>query len=202
MGMSLVAEFRTALISDVYQRIGQWLNTEFNAKLTEREAARISRGEDTVWQLLQDQPSHFLPYGVSSWKEYELAIFDQIITPWLAENDTLSTRAEWGSVNGVTISHPLSAALPSVLRNFLDMERLPLNGATNMPLVQYGSLGASEHIIVTPSAESQGLYNMPGGQSGNPFSPFYRIGHTAWASAQPLPILSTGTDYQFTIQPK
>lgn len=202
MGMSLVAEFRTALISDIYQRIGQWLNSKYNANLSEREAARISRGEDTVWQLLQDQPAHFLPSGVSSWKDYELAIFDELSQSWLDENGNLTERAEWRNVNGVTIAHPLSSALPKVLRGFLDMEDIPLNGATNMPLVQYGSLGASEHIVVTPSMESQGLYNMPGGQSGNPFSPFYRVGHRAWASALALPILSSGSDHQLMINPE
>jgi penicillin amidase len=198
----LVAEYRTALISDVYQRIGQWLNANYNANLSEREAVRISRGEDTVWQLLQDQPAHFLPTGVASWKDYELAILDEVIESWLDETGTLTERAEWRRVNDVVISHPLSGALPSVLRGFLDMEDIPLNGATNMPLVQYGSLGASERIVVTPSMERQGLYNMPGGQSGNPFSPFYRIGHRAWATAEALPILNSGNDYELTIMPQ
>ena len=42
---------------------------------------------------------------------------------------------------------------------------------------------------VSPGREEEGLYNMPGGQSGHPLSPFFLEGHAQWVRAEPVPLL-------------
>ncbi|HOW90923.1 MAG TPA: NAD-dependent epimerase/dehydratase family protein, partial [Anaerolineaceae bacterium] len=40
--------------------------------------------------------------------------------------------------------------------------------------------GASERLVVSPGAESEGILQTPAGQSGHPLSPYYQAGHEAW----------------------
>jgi penicillin amidase len=58
-----------------------------------------------------------------------------------------------------------------------------------MPRVQAPDFGASERMAVSPGREAEGLFHMPGGQSGHPLSPWYRAGHAAWARGEPAPFL-------------
>jgi penicillin amidase len=42
---------------------------------------------------------------------------------------------------------------------------------------------------------------MPAGQSGHPLSPFYRAGHDAWVSGEPLPFLPGEPRHTLTLRP-
>ena len=42
---------------------------------------------------------------------------------------------------------------------------------------------------MSPGREEEGLYNMPGGQSGHPLSPFFLLDHAAWVEGKPAPLL-------------
>jgi penicillin amidase len=44
-------------------------------------------------------------------------------------------------------------------------------------------------MTVTPGKEEQGIFNMPGGQSGHPLSPFFLSGHADWVSGKASPLL-------------
>ena len=44
-------------------------------------------------------------------------------------------------------------------------------------------------MTVSPGKEEQGLFNMPGGQSGHPLSPFFLAGHEDWVAGRPGPLL-------------
>jgi penicillin amidase len=48
-----------------------------------------------------------------------------------------------------------------------------LPGDLYTPRVQWGAIGASERMVVSPGREAAGIMHMPTGQSGNPWSPFY-----------------------------
>ena len=65
----------------------------------------------------------------------------------------------------------------------------PLPGAGQMPRVQSPGFGASMRMVVSPGREEEGLFHMPGGQSGHPLSPNYLKGHDAWARGEPTPFL-------------
>jgi penicillin amidase len=42
---------------------------------------------------------------------------------------------------------------------------------------------------VTPGREEEGLFDMPGGQSGHPLSPYFLKGHDDWVRGKPTPLL-------------
>lgn len=206
IAFSVVFDFRNAMINEIYQRVGEVLIEHHETTLTPRDFTRVSRGEDPVWLLLQEQPEHWLPSQYTSWREFQQAVLLRVVNRWVSEDGTLGEQAQWHRSNDATIDHPLAVALPDginqLLRGLIHMEDIPLNGSSNMPLVQHGKLGASEHLIVSPGREDQALFNMPGGQSGNPFSPYYSDGHEAWATGVGLPFLPQATEHRFTISAK
>ena len=75
------------------------------------------------------------------------------------------------------------------LSRWLDLPARPLPGSTHMPRVQTPVEGASERFVVSPGHEEQGLFHMPGGQSGHFLSPWFRAGHAAWEAGEATPLL-------------
>jgi penicillin amidase len=94
----------------------------------------------------------------------------------------------WSEYNVVAYRHPLSPAVPLIGR-WLDMPRAPLPGDLYTPRVHWGSIAASERMIVSPGRESEGIMQMPTGQSGHPLSPFYANSHPAWVRGEATPFL-------------
>ncbi|MGO4781723.1 penicillin acylase family protein, partial [Lysobacter sp. 2RAB21] len=70
-----------------------------------------------------------------------------------------------------------------------------LAGDAAMPRVQRPGFGASERMVVSPGHEADGIIHMPGGQSGNPLSPFWGAGHEDWVHGRPTPFLPGATRY-------
>jgi hypothetical protein len=91
----------------------------------------------------------------------------------------------WGERNTARITHPISRALPGFVARLLDMPADPLPGDSNMPRVQGPKFGASERFAVAPGDEEHGYFELPGGQSGHPLSPFYGAGHDGQADVLP-----------------
>jgi penicillin amidase len=144
--------------------------------------------EDALWRLAKERPAHLLDPAYSSWEELLLHAADDV----LAETDRAGVapdRWTWGDANRLHMHHPFSRFLPGWLAAFLNQPADPLPGATDMPRVQTPDHGASERLVVVPGREAEGLFHMPGGQSGNPLSPFYRAGHAAWVKGEPTPLL-------------
>jgi penicillin amidase len=122
-----------------------------------------------------------------SWDQALLLAIDAVIEELTKDGSPLSART-WGQANTTAIQHPLSRAVPWLAR-FLDMPRTPLPGDSNMPRVQHPVHGASERLVVAPGHEGDGIFHMPGGQSGHPLSPYYRKGHRDWEEGRPTPFL-------------
>ena len=106
----------------------------------------------------------------------------------------------WGARNTVRVQHALSLAVP-FLGRWLDMPAQPLPGDSHMPRVQGVSVGASQRMVVSPGREEDGIFHMPGGQSGHPSSPFYGDGHAAWARGEPTPFLPGPTAHTLVLLP-
>jgi penicillin amidase len=64
-----------------------------------------------------------------------------------------------------------------------------------MPRVAGRNFGQSERLTVTPGREEQGLFSMPGGQSGHPLSPFFLAGHADWVAGRAGPLLPGPAKY-------
>jgi penicillin amidase len=156
--------------------------------------------EEPLWRLVQARPPHFLTTDYLTWDDLLLAAVDDVQRWADAQNRPLA-RLTWGARNTARIQHPFSRLLPNFLARLLDLPAEPLPGDRDMPRVQSPTFGASERLVVSPGHEAEGIFHMPGGQSGHPLSPFYRAGHAAWVRGEPTPFLPGPTKHTLQFQP-
>jgi len=157
--------------------------------------------EPAVWALLREKPAHLLSPEFKTWDELLVAATDDVVAGLDQEHVPLA-RATWGQRNTAHILHPFSYSLPSFLVGWLNAPAEPLPGDVDMPRVQGPTFGASERLVVAPGHENEGLFHMPGGQSGHPLSPFFRAGHEAWARGEPMPFLPGPTAHTLELRPE
>jgi penicillin amidase len=143
--------------------------------------------EGPLWEMVSRRPMHLLDPRYRSWDALLRDALDRVVASLTEDGRDLATRT-WGELNTLRARHPLSRAVP-VLSRWLDLPAQALPGDAHMPRVQAAGFGASERIVVSPGRESEGLFHMPGGQSGHPLSPNYRDGTRAWAHGDPAPFL-------------
>jgi len=155
--------------------------------------------EGPLWRLLQQRPMHLLAADYADW--------DGLLLEALVASEKLPPMCRslaactWGEVNALRVRHPLSTALP-LLSPLLDMPTVQLaGGPLDMPRIQGPDFGASERFSVAPGHEDQGYFHMPGGQSGHPLSPFYRLGFAAWAAETPTAFLPGPAQHRFMLVP-
>jgi len=150
-------------------------------------ATATARWPAVVARLLDERPAAWLPAGYASWQALELAAVDRAIGE-LTKDGTPLAQATWGQRNTATIAHPFTIAVPA-LRRWLSAPSDPLPGDGNMPRVAGPKFGQSERLTVAPGREEEGLFDMPGGQSGHPLSPYFLKGHADWVQGKPTPLL-------------
>ena len=160
-----------------------------------------SQFEIPMWQLIHDQPLHMLAADHPSWREFLLDTLDATIADLDKTCGPKLEQCTWGTRRIVRIQHPISHGLP-ILAPLLDMPTVQLPGDHDMPRVQEGDFGASERFSVSPGHEEQGYFELPGGQSGHPLSPYYRAGFMEWARGEPLPFLPGKAEHTLTLQPE
>ena len=156
--------------------------------------------EGVTWQLVSQQPAHLLPRRFASWDALFLDAARSVLAG-LPADDQGAART-WGARNTAAICHPLAKALPAPLRPALCMPADPLPGDMNMPRVASPAFGASERMVVAPGHEEDGIIHMPGGQSGNPLSPFWGAGHEDWVHGRPAPFLPGPARHRLALQPR
>ena len=157
--------------------------------------------EGAAWTMIREKPAHLLNPEFTTWDALLVAAADDVVTG-IEKSGTSLARATWGQKNTVRLRHPLSYALPGFLTGWLNFDATPLPGDHDIPRVQSPKHGASLRMVVSPGRESEGLFHVPGGQSGHPLSPFYRAGHTAWERGDPTPFLPGATAHTLTLTPQ
>jgi len=154
--------------------------------------------EEPLWALLQAKPAYLLNPQYRTWDDLLLGAVDQLAGPAPGTN---SARETWGERNTLAMDHPFSRLLPRILARWLNMPAEQLPGDDDMPRVQQPSFGASERFAVAPGREREGIFEMPGGESGHPLSPFYRAGHEAWVRGEPAPFLPGPPAHTLSLDP-
>lgn len=156
--------------------------------------------EYTLWTIVDQKPMNLLANNYSSW--------DNLLTS--SVNDVLSSlkvshlkpkEATWGKLNTLASKHPFSLLLPSFIARGLNFPEQQIAGGDDMPRIQGQTFGASERFAVSPGHEDQGVFEMPGGESGHPLSAFYLAGHEAWVKGQPTPFLPGKPEYTLILTP-
>jgi penicillin amidase len=185
----------------IEQRVFDALTIGARAARPDAELVVPRQFEEAAWRVMTERPAHLLDPRYSTWQEFALSAVDEVIAE--VERDCGEGRlasCSWGERNAVSIRHPMSRAIPSLAR-WLDMPRVPMAGDHDMPHVHVSGFGASERFAVSPGREAAGILHMPGGQSGHPWSPFYRAGHEAWVRGEPTPFLPGPAQHALTLHP-
>jgi penicillin amidase len=150
-------------------------------------ASVTSRWPVVLARLLDQRPAGWLPPQYASWQALQLAALDRVIDSLTRDGQPLSA-ATWGRRNTAASAHPFAAVVP-VLGKYLKVAPDMLPGDQHMPRVAGPAFGQSERLTVSPGREEQGIFNMPGGQSGHPLSPYFLDGRGDWLSGRESPLL-------------
>jgi penicillin amidase len=184
----------------VHERVLDGLAAPMRATDPDFRLPAIEQGEGIVWSLLEQRPQHLLPPRYADWNALLLEAAARVVQDLGSQPGGLAART-WGEKNTSAIRHPMSRALPGLLGAWLDMPARELPGDSAMPRVQAPGFGASERFVVAPGHEDEGIFHMPGGQSGHPLSPFYGAGHEDWEQGRATPFLPGATVNRLTLSP-
>ena len=179
----LVKEFRLTFV----RRVMTSLTAPALAVDPGFDYTRLQRGEGPVWQIVAERPVHLLDPKYKTWDEAILDAVDFTIAQ-LTEGGRLLADRTWGEANSAEIRHPLAAAIP-FFGKYLNMPGDPLPGDVYTPRASTPRTGPSERMAVSPGRESEGILEIPTGQSGHPLSPHYGDQYRAWLNGEPTPFL-------------
>ncbi|QBE65552.1 penicillin acylase family protein [Pseudoduganella lutea] len=157
------------------------------------------RWPDVIERLLDEQPPGWLPRQYASWRDLQLAALDRTIADLTPDGKPLRD-ATWGAFNTAAIAHPIAGAVPA-LRQWLSVPADQLPGDSNLPRVAGPTFGQSERFTVSPGKEEGGIFNMPGGQSGHPLSPYFLAGHADWVRGRATPLLPGQVEHTLAFAP-
>ena len=207
VGYRLVREFHDTLNATVIKSIGRYLLKRHNLdnKIPDSWVQGVNHEREMLLRLYQNKPMNWLSPQYKNWDELFLSSIDNVIDNLAKKQKTDSLtamkRSTWGQRNTAQINHPLSQAIPFI-GQWLDMPHIQLSGDNYMPKAQRPKDGISERMIVSPGHEENGIFHMPGGQSGNPISPFYKDGFADWAAGSDSPFLPGPEKYRLVLKPE
>jgi len=160
----------------------------------------MSSAEQALRVLLRAQPVKLVPPGYKSWDSFLDASLEDLARAVETEAAGELSRFTWGRWLHADVHHPLSRAIP-LLGRLTDPEDETVPGDGGAPRAQHRGVGPSERIVVSPGHEAQGIFHMPGGQSGAPFAPYYLAGHRDWIEGRPTALLPGPRRWTFRLQP-
>jgi penicillin amidase len=203
---------RASIDSVAYRVVRAWRNevsdtilggfaAEVRTKFPDFAFPRMEQTEQAVWNLLRLRPAHLVAPGYADWNALLIACADRTAAALDDQPGGIAART-WGERNTMRIAHPLSRALPAFAARWLDMPADELPGDRDMPRVQAPTFGASERFAVAPGDEAHGYFELAGGQSGHPLSPYYGAGHADWAAGKPTPFLPGPAQHTLVLAPK
>ncbi len=196
VGYRVVREFRRTTSERVLAPIVAALKARDENALGNR-----LRSESAIWEILRQRPAHFLPAAFQTWDDLLLGAADEILKVSVPKSGRPLPEFTFGEINRARIRHPFSSLLPAWAATFLDLPSDPLPGDHQMPRVQAPNFGASQRMVVAPGREQEGIFHLPGGQSGHPLSPFYRAGHEDWVKGNPSAFLPGPTLHRLELNP-
>ena len=188
-GHRIVRAFRQQVIDQLWK---SWLAAAQRGRPSIANAGKPEgadgRFEYAAWSALEVRADHLLPQPFASWDDFLAAQLANVYDDLTKQSAALD-EATWGKRNIANLRHPFTHAMP-FLSDWLNMPKTPLAGDNHMPLVASPTFGASQRMVVSPGHEEQGIFVMPGGQSGHPLSPFYGAGHRDWLEGKPGSLLA------------
>lgn len=195
IGYRLARAYMLAIYSELFGQLDQKLS-----ELDQHASFAIAtpRWPDVIASLLDHEPPGWIR-AHRTWHDVKLDAVDLAIERLTLEGRPLG-EATWGARNVAAIAHPFARILP-LGKLWLSAPTYSLAGDDYMPRVASPSFGASERMVVSPGHEESGLFNLAGGQSGNPISPFFLTEYEAWYRGAATPLLPGPTRYKLVLEP-
>jgi penicillin amidase len=198
VGYRLVRSFEEEAVSLIYGGFGGVIKP-----LAGPDAGTMTarRPHGPSLRLLSEQPKHLVPPPFKTWQDLMDALYDRFRKRVQAESGGNLTGFTWGKRNYSAIHHPLAVALP--LLGFLtDPPDVPIPGDTLVPRAAAPGYGSSERFVISPGHESEGIFEMPAGQAGNPLSPYYLAGHSDWTGGKASAFLPGAPRWRLVLTPE
>ena len=193
----LIREFTRRLVDNIYR--GLTAPVRSDSKHHWFEGQWLPYRHAIAWELIHKRPPHLLPAPYTDWDEPVLEAVDEAMALASAGGSDPSEWI-WGKRNVMNIIHPFVRIMPQ-LRRFLAAPADTLPGDSHMPRVQSPRFGASERMVVSPGREENGIFHMPGGQSGHPLSDYFLAGHRDWALGRSSPLLPGPEKHRLILKP-
>ncbi|BCA53914.1 peptidase [Nitrospira sp. KM1] len=196
-GFGVLVVFRRNLASSVF--------APFLETCRERDARFVYDGDlDTPLRtLLNEQPPELLPDPEhhESWSDFLLSVLERTVSELKTADRVADVEAmTWGQMNRIRMAHPLAEAIP-LIGMWLNMPEEDAAGCAQCIRVISDGLAASERMVVSPAQQQDGIFHMPGGQSGHPLSPHYRDQQRYWSRGIALPLLSGAPMHRLILSP-
>jgi penicillin amidase len=136
-------------------------------------------------EIVMHGDSDWLPPGYKNWD----ALLTQAVRRGMQHGDAPSDIARWtyGSWHVVDIEHPLAPFLPVVSR-IAGTGRQPLSGDTTTVKQVSITNGPSQRFTMDWNNIDGSTENIVLGQSGNPYSPYYRDQWNDWYNGTTFPL--------------
>lgn len=153
--------------------------------------------EEPVWMIVSEKPAYLAASSFNNWHEELMSYIDEMI------KDTPSSKLKeetWGKNAYLKMQHPMHESLP-IFQEWLRMPHSHISGDYYVLRFHTSSEGASQRMVVSPGKEEQGIFQMPGGQSGHPLSPHFCDCHVDWLKGHPTPFLPGKTEHTLVLTP-
>ncbi|MGZ8956080.1 MAG: penicillin acylase family protein, partial [Methylovulum sp.] len=116
--------------------------------------------------------------------------------------ETRLAQLTWGQTHPMALQHPFSK-VASFLGNVLDMPTFTSDGCASVCVkVMDNGHGASERLVLSPAHPENGIFHMPGGQSGHFLSPHYRDQQMFWRDGIASPLQSNAKSHILSVLPQ
>ena len=149
------------------------------------EDYRWSEKDFAQEEIVMHGDTDWLPPGYKNWD----AVLTEAVRRGMQHGDAPSDVTKWayGDWHVVDIEHPLSAFLPLVSR-IAGTGRLPQSGDTTTVKQVSTTLGPSQRFTMDWSNIDGSTENIVLGESGNPYSPYFRDQWNDWYSGTTFPM--------------
>jgi len=198
LGFALLVEFRKQLAESVF---APFLSASRQA---DKSFSYNWTYIDTPLQaLLNEKPVQLLPDTANyrNWDDFILGQLKHSLQRLQAQHPGVKlAELNWGMHNRVRQLHPFSKALP-ILSELLDMPDEALPGCAFCVRAAAPGFGASERLVVSPNHFEDAILHMPGGQSGQPLSPYYRDQQDFWLKGLPMALTAAKAEHMLVLQP-
>ncbi|OAI16335.1 penicillin acylase [Methylomonas lenta] len=198
IGAGLLAEFRNQLAKQVFAKIVaacQTYDADFRYAWREMETP--------LRLLLTQRPAGLLKAQYrDNWQQMIVeALRQSAHQQQQAYPDQNLTHLAWGTTHAIKLQHPFSKVSP-LLGKLLDMPRFESDGCASICVkVMDTAHGASERLVLSPLHPEDALFQMPGGQSGHPFSKHYRDQQPYWQAGIAAPMQAKGKIHNLSFLP-